>query len=94
MAQNPTVHQRKITLQGAKPPLGRRIQVPSDVSLGFAHEVIQEAFGWEGFYLHRFKDSRDREWGTRAGTTATSAAGTPMRRMLCLARSPVPTGRC
>jgi hypothetical protein len=63
MSLNPTVHQLKITLQGAKPPLWRRIQVPSDVSLGCVHEVIQEAFGWEGFHLHRFEDSRGREWG-------------------------------
>lgn len=63
MPLNPTVHQLKITLQGAKPPLWRRILVPSDATLGFVHEVIQEAFGWEGFHLHRFEDSRGREWG-------------------------------
>jgi Plasmid pRiA4b ORF-3-like protein len=63
MTQNPTVHQLKITLQGAKPPLWRRVQVQSDASLGFLHEVIQEAFDWEGFHLHRFEDSRGREWG-------------------------------
>lgn len=63
MPQNPTVHQLKITLQGTKPPLWRRILVPSDASLGFVHEVIQEVFGWEGFHLHRFEDRRGREWG-------------------------------
>jgi hypothetical protein len=63
MAQNATVHQLKVTLQGAKPPLWRRIQVPSDASLGFLHEVIQEAFGWERCHLHRFEDGRGREWG-------------------------------
>jgi len=63
MPQNPTVHQLKITLQGAKPPLWRRILVPSEATLGFVHDVIQEAFGWEGFHLHRFEDSRGREWG-------------------------------
>ena len=57
------MHQLKITLQGARPPLWRRVLVPSDATLGFMHEVIQEAFGWEGFHLHRFEDSRGREWG-------------------------------
>jgi hypothetical protein len=57
------VHQLKITLQGPKPPLWRRILVASDATLGFVHEVIQETFGWEGFHLHRFEDSRGREWG-------------------------------
>lgn len=58
-----TVHQLKISLQGATPPLWRRIQVPSGASLGFLHDVIQVAFGWEGFHLHLFRDGRDREWG-------------------------------
>jgi hypothetical protein len=63
MPQNPTVHQLKITLQGAKPPLWRRILVPSDATLEFVHGIIQAAFGWEGFHLHRFEDSRGQQWG-------------------------------
>jgi hypothetical protein len=53
----------KIGLEGAAPPLWRRIQVPSAASLGFLHNVIQEAFGWEGYHLHRFRDERGRAWG-------------------------------
>ena len=63
-----TVHQLKISLHGATPPLWRRIQVPSLASLGFVHSVIQEAFGWEGFHLHRFSDARGREWGDLASS--------------------------
>lgn len=59
----PTVHQLKIGLQEAAPPLWRRIQVPSAASLGFLHDVIQVAFGWDGYHLHRFHDGRGREWG-------------------------------
>jgi len=62
-ALTPTVHQLKIGLEGAAPPLWRRIQVPSAASLGFLHDVIQVAFGWEGYHLHRFRDGRGREWG-------------------------------
>jgi hypothetical protein len=65
-AQSPTVHQLKIGLEGAAPPLWRRIQVPSAASLGFLHSVIQQAFGWDGYHLHRFRDQRGREWGDRA----------------------------
>src|SRR5258708_39610502 len=61
-ALTPTVHQLKIGLQGAAPPLWRRIQVPSEASLGFLHDVIQETFGWDGYHLHRFEDERGREW--------------------------------
>ena len=62
-ALTPTVHQVKIGLRGAAPPLWRRIQVPSAASLGFLHDVIQVAFGWDGYHLHRFQDGRGREWG-------------------------------
>jgi len=62
-ASSPTVHQLKIGLQGAAPPLWRRLQIPSAASLGFLHDVIQVAFDWEGYHLHRFRDERGREWG-------------------------------
>ena len=62
-APNRTVHQLKISLQGAAPPLWRRIQLPSEASLGFLHDVIQQAFGWDDSHLHRFEGGRGREWG-------------------------------
>jgi hypothetical protein len=62
-AANRTVHQLKISLQGAAPPLWRRIQLPSEASLGFLHDVIQQAFGWDDSHLHRFEGDRGREWG-------------------------------
>jgi hypothetical protein len=62
-AANRTVHQLKISLQGAAPPLWRRIQLPSEASLGFLHDVIQEAFGWDDAHLHRFEGDRGRAWG-------------------------------
>lgn len=65
-AGSPAVHQLKISLAGASPPLWRRLQLPSEASLGFLHDVIQETFGWQGFHLHRFTDERRREWGDRA----------------------------
>ena len=65
-ADTPTVHQLKIGLQGAAPPLWRRLQIPSAASLGFLHVVIQQTFGWNGYHLHRFHDERGREWGDRA----------------------------
>lgn len=58
-----TVHQLKINLQGAKPPLWRRVQVPSGASLGCLHDVIQAAFGWEDAHLHAFEDSSGRQYG-------------------------------
>jgi hypothetical protein len=60
---SPTVHQLKIGLQGTAPPLWRRLQIPSAASLGFLHDVIQQAFNWEGYHLHRFRDEGGRAWG-------------------------------
>jgi hypothetical protein len=71
-ASSPTVHQLKISLQGAAPPLWRRLLIPSTTSLGFLHDVIQETFGWKGYHLHRFRDERGREWGDRAFADGSS----------------------
>ncbi|MFE9446401.1 plasmid pRiA4b ORF-3 family protein [Streptomyces sp. NPDC006602] len=52
----PSVHQLKVALEGMKPPVWRRLVVPSDVTLGSLHEVIQVAFGWDDTHLHAFED--------------------------------------
>jgi hypothetical protein len=52
----PSVHQMKVGLAGMKPPVWRRLVVPSDVTLGSLHDVIQVAFGWDDMHLHAFED--------------------------------------
>ncbi|MFD1659626.1 hypothetical protein ACFSL4_15835 [Streptomyces caeni] len=58
-----TVHHLKIELRGLRPPVWRRVRVPSRLSLGGLHEVIQVLFGWEGTHLHVFEDGRQGAWG-------------------------------
>ena len=49
------VHQLKITLGGvSRPPVWRRVLVPSDVTLADLHEVIQQAMGWDNCHMHVF----------------------------------------
>jgi hypothetical protein len=43
----------KITLEGTKPPIWRRLQVPSNANLGWLHAVIQVAMGWTNSHLHQ-----------------------------------------
>ncbi|MEU8976182.1 plasmid pRiA4b ORF-3 family protein [Streptomyces monashensis] len=52
----PSVHQLKVSLEGVKPPVWRRLVVPSDVTLGSLHDVVQVAFGWQDMHLHVFED--------------------------------------
>ncbi|MFF5204877.1 plasmid pRiA4b ORF-3 family protein [Streptosporangium sp. NPDC000396] len=69
------VHQLKVTLREARPPVWRRVHVPSEASLAELHEVIQVAMGWEQHYLHLF-GTGDREYGDNArGGTAVTPAG-------------------
>lgn len=47
------LYQFKITLQGIRPPIWRRIQV-KDGSLDKLHEHVQTAMGWTNSHLHHF----------------------------------------
>ncbi len=51
----PTLHQLKVTLNGTKPPIWRRIQVESDLPLNALHNVLQIVMGWDDSHLHMFK---------------------------------------
>lgn len=50
-----SVHQLKVTLLGLRPPIWRRIQVPSDVTLARLHDIIQDTMGWYDSHLHEFR---------------------------------------
>ena len=47
--------QVKITLLGIKPPIWRRIQIPSHYSFWDLHVAIQDAMGWMDSHLHMFR---------------------------------------
>lgn len=48
------IYQLKVSLQGAKPPIWRRIQVPGNTSLDQLHDIIQLCMGWDNYHLHQF----------------------------------------
>lgn len=52
------VYQLKITLNGIKPPIWRRVLIASQVDLEQLHDTIQTAMGWEDGHLHQFVSGR------------------------------------
>jgi len=53
-AKKPSIYQIKVTLLGSKPPIWRRFQVESDITLGDLHPILQEVMGWGDSHLHQF----------------------------------------
>jgi hypothetical protein len=51
--------QLKITLEGSKPPIWRRVLV-GDCTLDVLHQIVQTAMGWTNSHLHRFEYGEDR----------------------------------
>ena len=49
-----TVYQIKITLEGSKPPIWRRLLVPPNLTLSDLHYILQIAMGWTDSHLHEF----------------------------------------
>jgi hypothetical protein len=51
------LYQFKIKLRVVtKPPVWRRVLVPSQFTFDAFHQVIQNAFGWEDEHLYQFGD--------------------------------------
>ena len=50
----PCIYTLRIDLLNAKPPIWRRIEVRSDVSLQTLHIIIQAAFDWFDYHLYQF----------------------------------------
>jgi hypothetical protein len=54
------IYQLKISLNGAKPPIWRRILIADSVSLPRFHDVIQIVMGWSDSHLHQFVSDGER----------------------------------
>ncbi|MDN5601257.1 MAG: plasmid pRiA4b ORF-3 family protein, partial [Brachybacterium sp.] len=48
-----------VDLHGATPPIWRRLELRSDLSLTDVHDVLQTAFDWAGYHLWRFAAGGD-----------------------------------
>lgn len=61
-AQQPFNVTVRVDLVDAKPPVWRRLVLPSTLHLDQLHGVLQAVFGWTDSHLHRFTLGAD-EWG-------------------------------
>jgi hypothetical protein len=50
----PVSYQVRVDLDGAKPPIWRRLLLSSELMLDELHEVLQQAMGWTDTHLHEF----------------------------------------
>lgn len=48
------IYQLKITLNGSKPAIWRRIEVADTVTLARLHQILQVTMGWTDSHLHQF----------------------------------------
>ncbi|RJO64282.1 MAG: plasmid pRiA4b ORF-3 family protein [Myxococcales bacterium] len=54
MAKPAKIYQIKLTLKSSKPPIWRRLLVPSTIRLSDFHMVIQTAMGWTNSHMSEF----------------------------------------
>jgi hypothetical protein len=59
-APRQTVHKIKVTLRDTRPPIWRRLEVPSGTTLRKLHDTVQAAFGWEDYHMWAFESGQDR----------------------------------
>jgi hypothetical protein len=50
----PATYRIRVDLAQARPPIWRRLEVRSDLTLDVVHQVLQAAYGWADAHLHRF----------------------------------------
>ena len=59
------VYQLKVTLRDVQPPVWRRFQVRSDLTLQGLHWALQLIIGWTDSHLHQFRVARAISGGVR-----------------------------
>ncbi len=83
-----TVHRIKVTLAGSRPPIWRRLEVPSAITLRALHDVMQAAFGWEDYHMWVFESPKGRYGVADPELRIADAAAVRLDQL-----APAPSGR-
>jgi hypothetical protein len=61
----------RIELRHTRPPIWRKVEVPTSITLGELHDIVQTVMGWFNYHLWEFTIGRrtyglpmDEDWGT------------------------------
>ncbi|MFP3883601.1 MAG: IS1096 element passenger TnpR family protein [Actinomycetota bacterium] len=52
------VYRVRVDLDGARPPIWRRLDLRSDITLDVVHKVLQASFGWLDYHLAPLRSRR------------------------------------
>jgi hypothetical protein len=78
----PTIHRMKVTLSGSRPPIWRRLEVPSATTLRDLHGVLQAAFGWEDYHMWVFESPKGRYGIPDRGLQIADAAAKQLHQVV------------
>ena len=82
------VYQLKVTLMESQPPIWRRVQVESGVTLDRLHHTLQVVMGWTNSHLHGFRLPQPPQRGTRRRLLPIESADEKATRLGDLLRRP------
>lgn len=83
-----SVYQLKVTLLDSRPPIWRRFQVQSAVTLGRMHNMLQVVMGWTDSHMHGFRVPQPGQRGARRRFLPIEDADEKSTRLADLLRRP------
>lgn len=83
-----SIYQLKVTLLHSQPPIWRRVQVESGVTLDRLHDTLQVVMGWTNSHLHGFRLSQPGQRGPRRRLLPLESADEKATRLGDLLRRP------
>ena len=83
-----SVYQIKVVLLHSRPPIWRRLQIESNVTLDRLHDTLQMMMGWTNSHLHGFRVPQPSQRGTRRRLLPIDRGDEKATRLDALLRRP------